>query len=472
MEKPDKQPESFATLASNIWNPEWLRARVRASRDLPRWRRFLISQLEVLVLTMRCFFKEEVTLRAAALTYNTLLSIVPLLAVGFALFKAFGGLNSLEGPLRQFIVENIAVGKADEIRKWLDQFISNINAGAIAGIGVLFLFYSAIGLLTTIEQSFNEIWSVRKGRPLFMRFAIYWCLVTLTPILLGFSISLSAKFQSSAFTATVLSWLPFGLGHLLLMLSSILAVCLAFALVYLIVPSAPIKLRSALVSGLIAGLAWSASKYIFIKLTAGTLKYSAVYGALGVLPLLMLWMYVSWIIVLFGATYAYAFQQVSVDLVEPSPGRTSPAFRELLASRLLVEIAAVFYEGGQPLTAQELAAKVGAPLPLVQHLTQDLVDKRVLASTSAPDEGGFLPGQDLKELTLSRAVRALRDDGETIPLPPDDASLSAVTGLLVEAERASAAVLDREDLHELVVRLRGVRAGETPALSKEAPSPT
>ena len=432
-----------------FWDPVWLRDWAHRHRDQGGWTGFAIRQIEVTVLTARSVYQENITLRAAALTYHTLLSIVPLLAVAFALFKAFGGLRRLEKPMRDLIVQNLAVGREAEVGTWLDQFITNINAGAIAGVGVLILFYSAVGLLTNMERSFNRIWGAHRGRPFFVRFAIYWCLISLTPPLMGYSISLTARFESSEFMATVVAWLPFGLGKLLLSTTSVAAACVAFTLIYLIVPAAKVRPKPALLGGLVAGLLWSGSKYLFISLTAGSLKYSAVYGALGVLPLLMLWMYISWIIVLFGATYAFAIQTVATESLTLTNIPINQAFRERLTARLLVAVAEDFRQGRPPPNAEALADRLGTMTGVASQLMRVLREHDLVAETGPVEDPCFMPARDIKELTLEHIAEVLRDrEGKRLTLDEDPA-LERIGKIFDEAEAASRAVLSKTDLRSL-----------------------
>lgn len=319
-----------------------------------RWPAYWLNQLALFMHTGRSLRNEEITRRAAALTYHTLLSIVPVLAVAFALFKAFGGLKALEGPLKAMVVENLSAGRGAEIGVWLEKFIANINAGAIAGVGVIFLFYSALGLLSNVEGAFNRIWGVKRGRPLYLRFAIYWCILTLAPPLIGLSLSVSAKLQGSVFAEAVRHWLPWGLGRILLSGASLLSICLVFVFLYQLVPNTKVRFRSALLGGIVGGLLWSGSKVLFLWATAGSVKYSAVYGALGALPLIMLWIYVSWIIVLFGVTFTFANQSVSTARLEAAHARVDQSFRELLAVRIMAAAAITFRRGGTPETIDEL----------------------------------------------------------------------------------------------------------------------
>jgi membrane protein len=435
-----------------LWDPVHLRSWSLAHRKQPGVRAFLVKQLEVFILTARSVVQEELTLRAAALTYNTLLSIVPLLAVGFALFKAFGGLQKIEGPLRQFVIENLAVGRAQDVGQWLDHAVRNISAGAIAGVGVLMLFYSAMGLLTNIEGSINHIWGSRRSRPIYIRFAIYWCLITLAPPLLGFSVSFSAKLQSSAYATAVLGWLPFGIGRWLMTLGSAFSVCIAFVLVYLIVPTAKVRLRAALLGGTVAGVLWSVSKYVFIVVSAGTLKYSAVYGALGVLPLLMMWIYVSWLIVLFGATYTFANQSVSTDSLEVVAHDVRPALREALAVRLAATVAGAFHVGRKPPTAEELAERVGAPLALVRRILATLVTHQLLIETSSESDPGYVLGRDPQETTVAQIIEVLRQKDGVTPTLSAAPLHDEICRLLEQAEEAGGKVLGAMSLRALAQR--------------------
>ncbi len=451
MSTPDKPSLTRRLLA--FIDPLRLRAWSHSYREAPGWRGFGVRQVEVFVLTARSLHREEITLRAAALTYHTLLSIVPLMAVGFALFKAFGGLKKFEGPLRELIVENLAVGRADEVGVWLDTFIQNINAGAIAGFGVLILFYSAVGLLTNIEHSINHIWGIRRSRSFFIRFAIYWCLITLAPPLLAFSVSFSAKLQSSSAATTLIQTLPFGLGNGLVALATTLSICVAFILTYLIVPATRVRLKAAILGGLVAGVIWSLTKYIFISIIAGTqsAKYSAIYGALGALPLLMIWIYLSWVITLFGATFAFANQSVKAQSLAFTDFRLSQAFRELLSLRLCIGVAADFRAGKCPTTLDTLVQQTNGMLVHVERCLEVLLDHKILLESYTDGEVGYVPGQDLQEQTPAHILKILRQrQGAAAPLTEDTALIS-LRELLEQAENASDKILSQTSLRELTL---------------------
>jgi membrane protein len=445
------------TRALQGWvEPSALARRVDPYRRRRGLRAFGMRQVEIIVHTARVIWTEEIGRRAAGLTYYTVLSLVPVLAVAFALFDAFGGLSSMREPLKRLVVGWLAAGRSEEVGAWLDRFIANINAGAIAGFGVIILFYSAVGLLTNVESAFNRIWGIERNRPLHVRFVIYWCVITLAPPLVGVSISLSAQLQSSSFAAAVLAWLPFGLGRVLVSLGSALAVSVAFVVTYKIVPNTKVELRCAVLGGLIASLLWNGSKALFIAATAGSVKYSAIYGALSTLPLLMIWLYLSWNIVLFGVSYTTTYQtMVGARLEDEHP--LSPALRERLAARLLVEIARRFRAGERAPTADELIEVCEVGSSAVRSVLASLVKSGIVLETVADndgDGGGHAPARDLQSTSLAELSEALHHehtrapeaDGPTLPA---DADQRRIDELLARAHAAAHAVLASIDLRTL-----------------------
>jgi len=166
-----------------------------------RWMALVKRELFIAIQVARSVQNEDISRRASSLTYHTLLSLVPVMAVAFALFKAFGGFEQLRGQLEEFIFSQLAVSNADQLAGWLESFVTRVNGGAIAGIGLLVLFYSAGGLLTNIEQAMNSVWNVRLRRPLYVRLAIYWCILTLVPPIMALAISMSTSFISKTATA-------------------------------------------------------------------------------------------------------------------------------------------------------------------------------------------------------------------------------------------------------------------------------
>jgi membrane protein len=465
---PAADKQSWLDQLKILWDEETLARRVDPYRGRHGMQAFAVRQFEALILTVHSLFDEELLRRAAALTYYTLLSLVPLLAVGFALFEAFGGLSKLKEPLKELIVDTVAVGRQGEVGAWLNQFIDNINAGAIAGVGVLVLFYSAVGLLTNIESSFNRIWGIDRDRPLHMRFAIYWCIVTLAPPLLGVSISFSAQLQSSAFASAVLEWLPFGLGNLIFVLSATVTVSAAFVLSFVIVPNTKVQLKYAMLGGVLAGVLWNLTKALYIWFIAGSVKYSAVYGALSALPLLMIWLYISWIIVLFGVTYTRVAQTYTAERLKNAVILSHNAL-EHVAAHVVLEVARSYHRGQGSVSTDALAERVVAPPAVLRPLLRTLVHQHVLIEINAGEEQSYVPGRGLAELSLADVIRALRHDGADTTVSCADPGHERVRGLLVAAEQAASAELRKLDLVALVALVPAATPGASDPTSDGTP---
>lgn len=391
---------------------QWIIGKLEPHIDRKDWRGSLARQTETLVWTVRGVLKEEITIRAAALTYHTLLSLIPLLAVGFALFEAFGGLEKLKEPLKMAIVSNLAVGRTEQVGAWIDEFIGNISSGAIAGVGVIVLFYTATGLLQNIEQAFNRIWGIEKQRPFVQRFLTYWGFLTLTPPLMGVAMALGVRMQRAPLIGALLSWSPSG-GALILSMVSVVVTCSAFVFMYMLVPNTKVRFSAALAGGLLAGVVWNVTRAAFFWATAGSIKYSAIYGALGVLPLLMIWIYISWIIVLLGVTHTAANQTVHTGHYSVSDENESQSARERLAVALMALIAKRFVESGPPLGSDDLVESLKAPSASVRRTLDTLNGCGLIVEIDGGGgEARYVPGRSLHMLTLADVIGAMRNRGQ------------------------------------------------------------
>lgn len=352
-------------------------------------------ELFVLVQTARASQDEEVARRAAALTYHTLLSLVPLLAVAFALFKAFGGFQKLQEPLEDLIFSQLAIANSEQVADWLTGFVEQVNSGAIAGIGVLVLFYTAAGLLTNIEQAFNRVWNVRLRRPLYVRLAIYWCILTLAPPIVALSIS----FSTDLINRTVSAWFGEAAAGALLALVSPVTVGLVFFVIYVMVPDTHVRWKDAAVGAVAAAICWNAAKAAFLWSTKASSKYSAIYGAMSALPLLMIWIYTSWSIVLFGASYARQRSEPMQLDVNREAEQSPPTIR--LLARTVVALWEHFH-AGRSITAETIAQEIGVTLPVCRAALDVLTDHELVECTGAEDAEGteYLLRRHLGDMTL------------------------------------------------------------------------
>jgi membrane protein len=349
----------------------------------------------------------EVALRAAALTYHALLAIVPLLAVGLALFKAFGGFEDLEGPLKTFIYNQLPVANADQLTRTIEGFIGNVNAGAVAGVGLLVLFYSAVGLMTNIEEAFNSIWGVTVKRPLYIRVALYWCLLTLAPPLLALSISIS----TNAVNATVATWFGPSAAGLVLALLGPVTIALLLFVAFAMVPETRVPVGDAAIAALVSAVLWNVAKAGFLWTSAESGKSNAIYGALSALPLLIVWTHVSWMVVLSGVAYTRA-RATCTGARDPRRKEAAAVVTPTatLLTRVTVEVWLRFRKG-QSLTTTEIAAATGLGEAAVSQALDVLVRRDILESTAREGKQGpqYHLRQHLGDLSLAELSDLLVD---------------------------------------------------------------
>lgn len=268
----------------------------------PKWRRVLLRQAQLWVLVAREFAANRCMLRAAALAFTTLLSIVPLLALMFAILKSFGVQNRLE-PL---LLEHLAAG-SESVATAIISYIDNTSVGQLGVIGLVFLILSVLSLISGIERSFNDIWGVEETRSIPQRFTNYFSVLTIGPVFVVAAITMTGSLESR----TVVQWLldMALVGNLLLVLLGILpfvVMWLVFAGLYLFIPNTRVLPRAAVAGGIFSGTLWQLSQWAYVDFQVGVAKYNAIYGALAALPIFMVWLYLAWAIVLLGLEVTYA----------------------------------------------------------------------------------------------------------------------------------------------------------------------
>lgn len=330
-------------------------------------RRGPAEAVRVLAVSAWKFREDRGFLRASALTYITLLSLVPVLALMFAVLKGLGVQQRLEPVL----LEHLAVGNPEVIAQILD-YVDRTKVGALGAVGLVTLVLTAVSVLGNVELSFNDIWQVRRGRNLIRKIADYTAILVVGPVLLLASLSINATLQSPAVLArlsvvgealpALLSVAPYGVVWLL------------FTALYLVLPNCRVPVGAALLAGVLAGSAWQVAELLYLRFQFGMGRYNAIYGAMAQLPLLLAWVYLSWCIVLLGAELAFVFQL-------PGRGRyLGRRFFDLWVPRaagalpLLLAVARRFEQGlpaaSEPALTDELGLHPGEAVRLISRLVE------------------------------------------------------------------------------------------------------
>ena len=242
--------------------------------------------------------EDNITISAGHLAYVTLLSLVPFIMVTFTIMSAFPAFASVRSKLEHFVFSNFVPTASDVVHKYMTDFVG--NASQMSAIGILSLLVVALMLISNVDKTLNRIWRTQSDRPIVYTFAIYWMVITLGPMLIGSSVVVSSYLTGlAAFTE---EYTP-GLGTFLLSLVPSGAAMLAFTILYMVVPNRRVFARHALVGAIVATVAFEITKSGFALYVTNFPSYELIYGALAVVPILFLWVYLSWIIVLFGAEF-------------------------------------------------------------------------------------------------------------------------------------------------------------------------
>jgi len=416
---------------------------------MPGWKASLTRAVRMMVVLARDVSQGQLTLRAMSLVYTTLMSIVPLLALSFSVLKAFGVYNQIQ-PLLLTFLEPLGE-KGAEIAQRIIQFIENMNVGVLGSVGLALLIYTAVSLVQKIEESFNFIWHIAQPRRFGERFSRYLTMLMVGPILVFSAVGITASVMSAEVVRSVVAIEPFGqLVYTVGRLVPYLLVIGAFTFAYSFIPNAKVRLAPALVGGLVGGILWQTAGWAFAEFAASSAKYTAIYSSFAILILFMIWLYLSWLILLFGASVAFYYQHPEYLVARGGEPQLSNRMRERLALGTMSLIAGRFLSGKPPLAAVELSRLLHTPANAVQNLL-DSLERNALVTVNAGDPPAYLPARDLSLIPVKHLLEVVRTAGETgyfasAELPVSEQVEQVLTGL----EAAAGASVEHLSVKDLV----------------------
>lgn len=337
--------------------------------DLSWLQRILLRQIQTAALVIRDFGMNQCLLRASALTYYTMLSLVPLLALVFALLKSFGVQNLLQ-PL---IIEKLNVGDG-QVADMILSYINNTQVTQLGAVGLVFLIVAVVSLLTNIEKSFNYIWGVKNVRPLLRRFADYLSVILAGPVLIIGAISMTSSLASNSLVQKLMEMQM--VGTLILFafkFAPFVFMWLAFTGLYVFMSNIKVEWRAAFIGGVVGGTLWQLAQVSYVHFQVGVGRYNAIYGTMAALPIFMIWVYLSWLIVLFGLGVCYAKQNLRTSGRDLRGSEVSRNSFEQVALAILVTLADRFSCGERPLSNEQLAKYLFIPPRLCRSIIQVLL---------------------------------------------------------------------------------------------------
>lgn len=374
-------------------------------------RRAIANTVKVVVIAVRTFLDDKVMTRAAALTYSTLFAIVPILALIFAVARGFGFENIVTGLLKNGIIgENESL---NSVMQFIDGYMQYVSSGAFIGIGLLFLLFSVYSLADGIEANLNSIWHVKKSRRMGRKITDYFSLILLIPI------GIICLCGMSALASSVLSHMEgFQLlgGFAKFIIEDALPYVVAGLILtgfYIFMPNTKVRFKYAIIPGIIAGCLFQALQNLYFNGQFSLSSYNAIYGGFAALPLFLLWLNVSWAIILFGCELAYVSQNNDNFNYFKEPEKISRRHEDFYSLMVMACICKRFNRHETALTRKELADELHIPLRYVVSSLDTLTDSGLLETVLQNDERepAYVPATDTKQLTVVKVLSAINNSG-------------------------------------------------------------
>ncbi|MFH1283277.1 MAG: YhjD/YihY/BrkB family envelope integrity protein [bacterium] len=381
-------------------------------RQLSRIKKLLLNLLKMAVIVTKGFIQDNLTLRSSALTFATILGIVPFFALMFSLLKGFGVHNFFE-PI---IFNRVAIG-TQGIVKGVFEYINNTSVKTLGAGGLIILIFTVLYVIENVELSFNTIWGIKKRRNFFRRFSDFFTVIIMGPVFVFAAVSFTTTFKIEG---TVLLEKLAKLGYFpylfvtmksffpkFFQLIPYIFMWGLFTFIYMFIPNTKVKFSAAFVGGIIGGTLWQIVSGVYINFQFSVGTYNALYGAMAQLPILLVWIYISWIIILFGAEVSFAFQNLQTFEWESQSLNLSQTQKEMLALRVSFLIARNFLKG-EAVNAQIVSAELNIPVRLVNEILYELSKASIFIEANS-GQSTFVPTRDLERIALADIIQALRN---------------------------------------------------------------
>jgi membrane protein len=374
-------------------------------------RKLLYNLIQKTEFTIVRFTKDRMQNKAAALTYSTLLAVVPILAIVFAIAKGFGVASIIENQLRTNLSSQQEL--ANTLMNFVNSYLAHTKSGIFIGVGLVLLLWTVIMLTHNIECTFNNIWQIKKPRNLFRTITDYTAIFFLLPVLAvassGLSIFMTTFLKDmpdflmlGSFMRGIIKLIPFTLT------------CLMFTGLYVFMPNTLVKFKCAIFPGILAGIAFQFLQYFYINSQIWVSGYNAIYGSFAAIPLFMLWIQISWLICLFGAELTYANQNIKIYDFGQDVNNISRESHDYLCIKILTAICHRFEHGLTPYSANELSTELRIPLRIVNELLYELTEGKILVETAHDEKDSlthFIPGIDTNNLNLGMLINYIDNKG-------------------------------------------------------------
>lgn len=460
------------------------------------------------VFAIKSFLRNRCMVRASALAYSNLLALVPMLAIAVSvsasMLKEGGEEQKRIDDFMSWVVDiivppdidkpsmaatttettggatngvvsivstngvastNAPVAEANRgldpatrkaVRRQIDEIVANIRGGALSTGGMILLIYLVIMMLARVEDTCNDIWGVKKGRNWFARVTTYWATMTLGPLILLAVTTINSGQQMAEFRS-FLDAMPGFLNKLFTFsarLIPLIVLSLAFSVFYKLMPNTKVQWRAAMVGGFCGGTLWQLNNLMFVFYVSRIVTNNKIYGSLGMIPVIMISLYLGWLFLLFGAQVAYAFQNRRAYVQDRLVEKLTPRGREIVALRLMSELAARFHVRSGSTSADELAVSIGVPSRLIVSIVESLLDDDLISETNE-ENPSYLPSRSLRDITFADIIRAVRNGrtgGDRAPVELGQDLVTVEYNSVIESELIAAGRTNLQEIAERLVR--------------------
>ncbi len=428
--------------------------------------RFLLPALRILYSVIRDIAGGQLTLRAMSLVYTTLLSVVPLIAFSFSVLKGFGFHRQAEPLLYNFLQP---LGqKGVELTDQIIGFVDNVSGKLLGGIGLLLLVYTVVSMVQKVESSFNYIWHVQQARSLARRFSDYLSVILVGPVVMVATMGLIGTISSHTFVQRISQVEPVGSTILLAgKFAPVLLLTVLFTFLYVFITNTRVKLGPALIGGVAAGVMWAVGGKLFASFVMGSTKYDAIYTSFAIVIIALIWLYVSWLILLIGSQVAFYVQHPEYMRIGQRRVAALGRQRDAMALELMLRVGQDFLDGTPERDVNEVAGAIGVPGDTLGPVADCLRRAGLLTITEA---GALIPGRDIAGIRLFEIFAALRAAPSSVRLPDGQAE-PGVESLLDELEASVRATLDDRTLRDLLLEETGSPSADRPPETADRTAP-
>ncbi|MEE8345547.1 MAG: YihY/virulence factor BrkB family protein [Woeseiaceae bacterium] len=397
----------------------------------------------------------QLTLRAMSLVYTTLLSVVPLIAFSFSVLKGLGKHKELEPLLYDFLAPLGPQG--EQITQQVIALVDNVKGSVLGGVSLAFFIYTAISMVQKVEESFNYVWYVSKPRSFARRFSEYFFVLLIGPILMVTALGMLTSIRSNAVVQMILT--HESLGRIFVVASQLtpyLLITGVFTFLYMYMPNTKVKFKAALVGGLAGGFLWASAGAFFATFILYASRTQLIYSGFAVAITTLIWLYLSWLILLIGAQLAFYFQQPAFLRIGRREPRLSNSMRERLALNVMYLVGKAFRDPDATTSIREISQQLSMPSIALTPVTNALESAALLITTENEE---LLPGREMARIPLNDILAVVRTQGETGSYR-DPAWTAEIDALGNEIDGALARVSAEKTLSDLLDGAEGSGAGD------------